>query len=97
MDNNKKPSEPVEEERWAEMEKEIKHLKRTTSLLTVSLFLQSITTFQNVLRINRINDTIALIVSFDELVYKHLNSLSDSFLRILDGIETLLSALSKLL
>ena len=28
MDNNKKPSEPVEEERWVKMEKEIKRLKR---------------------------------------------------------------------
>ena len=59
MDNNKKPSEPVEEERWVKMEKEIKRLKRTTSLLVVSLLLQSIAVFQNVLRINRLSDTIA--------------------------------------
>ena len=42
MNNSKKPSEPVEEERWVKMEKEIKRLKRTTSLLVVSLLLQSI-------------------------------------------------------
>ena len=97
MDNNKKPSEPVEEERWVKMEKEIKRLKRTTSLLVVSLLLQSIAVFQNVLRINRLSDTIALIISFDELVYKHLNSLNDSFLRILNNFEVLLGSLSKFL
>ena len=97
MDNNKKPSEPVEEERWVKMEKEIKRLKRTTSLLVVSLLLQSIAVFQNVLRINRLSDTIALIISFDELVYKHLNSLNDSFLRILNNLEVLLGSLSKFL
>lgn len=74
MDNNKKLSEPLEPERWAKMENEIKHLKRQTSWLTVALLLQSITIFRNVLRINQIGDTIALIVSFDEMIYQHLNS-----------------------
>lgn len=30
MDNNKKPSEPVEEERWAEIDREIEELERQT-------------------------------------------------------------------
>ena len=94
---NKKPGEPLEPERWAKMENEIKHLKRQTSCLTVALLLQSITIFRNVLRINQISDTITLIVRFDEMIYQHLNSLSDSFLRILNDFEMLLSTLTKFL
>lgn len=94
---SKKPSEPLEPERWAKMENEIKRLKRQASWLTVALILQSITIFRNVLRINRISDTITLIVSFDETIYQHLNSLSDSFLRILNDFEMLLSTLTKFL
>ncbi len=93
----KKPSEPLEPERWAKMENEIKRLKRQTSWLTVALLLQSIATFRNVLRINQISDTITLIVRFDEMIYQHLNSLSDSFLRILNDFEMLLSTLTKFL
>ena len=64
---NKRPSEPLELERWERMENEIKHLKRQTSWLTVALILQSITIFRNVLRINRISD-----------VVMHLSELTDS-------------------
>ena len=41
MDNNKKPSEPVEEERWVKIEKEVQELKRSRSILSIGLFLLS--------------------------------------------------------
>ena len=35
MDNHKKPSEPVEEERWVKIEKEVQELKRSRSILSM--------------------------------------------------------------
>ena len=35
MNNSKKPSEPVEEERWAKIEKEVQELKRSRSMENV--------------------------------------------------------------
>lgn len=57
MENDKKPSEPSETERWAEMENEIRRLKRSRLVFNVCLLLQSITVLHNVLRINRISGT----------------------------------------
>lgn len=39
MENDKKPSEPSEAERWAEMENEIRRLKRSRSIFNVCLLL----------------------------------------------------------
>ena len=61
MENDKKPSEPSEAERWAEMENEIRSLKRSRSIFNVCLLLQSITVLHNVLRINRISDALSVI------------------------------------
>ena len=61
MPDNKKPGEPVEEERRAQMEKEIRCLKRTTSLLGIGLILQSILNLVNVIEINRIYDMLSTI------------------------------------
>lgn len=61
MENDKKPSEPSEAERWAEMENEIRRLKRSRSIFNVYLLLQSITVLHNVLRINRISDALSVI------------------------------------
>lgn len=61
MENDKKPSEPSEAERWAEMENEIRSLKRSRSIFNVYLLLQSITVLHNVLRINRISDALSVI------------------------------------
>lgn len=41
MNNSKKPSEPVEEERWVKIEKEVQELKRSRSILSIGLFLLS--------------------------------------------------------
>lgn len=98
---NKKPSEPLKPERWAKMEKEIQELKRSRSILSIGFLLLAVlygvVILGIVLRINQISDTITLIVSFDEMIYQHLNSLSDSFLRILNDFEMLLSTLTKFL
>lgn len=96
MTDEKSPSEPLEEERWAKVESEVRTLKRRNSILGVGLILQGIAIIANSLSIRQISDTLTLIVSFDKLVYEHLNSLSDSLLRILNDFEVLISTLAKL-
>ena len=98
MDNNKKPSGPVEEERWA-IEKEVQELKRSRSILSIGLFLLSglygILILCIILRIIRIEDTLTSIIQFNALVGEHLQSLGDSLIRILNDFEMLLRALSE--
>lgn len=86
MENDKKPSEPSEAERWAEMENEIRRLKRSRSIFNVCLLLQSITVLHNVLRINQISD--ALIVIFDTL--GTLTDTSRTTLQILEAFKNFL-------
>ena len=86
MENDKKPSEPSEAERWAKMENEIQKLKRSRSIFNVCLLLQSITVLHNVLRINRISD--ALIVIFDTL--GTLTDTSRTTLQILEAFKNFL-------
>ena len=86
MENDKKPSEPSEAERWAEMENEIRSLKRSRSIFNVYLLLQSITVLHNVLRINRISD--ALSVISDTL--GTLTDTSRTTLQILEAFKNLL-------
>lgn len=86
MENDKKPSEPSEAERWAEMENEIRSLKRSRSIFNVYLLLQSITVLHNVLRINRISD--ALSVIFDTL--GTLTDTSRTTLQILEAFKNFL-------
>lgn len=99
MDNNKKPSGPVEEERWAKIEKEVQELKRSRSILSIDLFLLSglygILILCIILRIIRIEDTLTSIIQFNALVGEHLQSLGDSLIRILNDFEMLLRALSE--
>ena len=45
MDNNKKPSGPVEEERWAKIEKEVQELKRSRSMCARRLGYKSANSF----------------------------------------------------
>ena len=99
MDNNKKPSEPAKEERWAKIEKEVQELKRSRSILSIGLFLLSglygILILCIILRIIRIEDTLTSIIQFNALVGEHLQSLGDSLIRILNDFEMLLRALSE--
>ena len=85
MDNNKKPSEPSEAERWAKMESEIQKLKRSRSILNICLLLQSITVLHNVLRINRISD--ALIIISDTL--GRITDINSITLQILEALKNL--------
>ena len=96
MTDSKMPSEPTEEERWVKVESEVHALRRRNSILSVGLILQGIAVIANSLSIRQINDTLTILVSFNELVYEHLNCLSDSFLRILNDFEVLLGTLSKI-
>ena len=97
MENNKKPSEPTEPERWAKMENELQKLKRSNLLLSIGylllVVLYGLMILKLVQRINRIEDTLALIVQFDGLVSNHLQSLGDSLIKVLDNFEMLLNAL----
>lgn len=90
MDNNKKPSGPVEEERWAKIEKEVQELKRSRSILSIGLFLLSglygILILCIILRIIRIEDTLTSIIQFNALVGEHLQSLGDSLIRIMKNL-----------
>ena len=96
---NKKPSEPAEEERWVKIEKEVQELKRSRSILSIGLFLLSglygILILCIILRIIRIEDTLTSIIQFNALVGEHLQSLGDSLIRILNDFEMLLRALSE--
>lgn len=86
MDDKKKPSEPSEAERWAEMENEIRRLKWSRSIFNVCLLLQSITVLHNVLRINQISD--ALIVISNTL--GTLTDTSHTTLQILEAFKNFL-------
>ena len=86
MNNNKKPGEPLEPERWAKIEKEVQELKRSRSILSIGLFLLSglygILILCIILRIIRIEDTLTSIIQFNALVGEHLQSLGDSLIRM---------------
>ena len=75
MNNNKKPGEPLEPERWAKIEKEVQELKRSRSILSIGLFLLSglygILILCIILRIIRIEDTLTSIIQFNALVGEH--------------------------
>ena len=86
MENDRKPSEPSEAERWAKMENEIQKLKRSRSIFNVCLLLQSITVLHNVLRINQISD--ALIVISNTL--GTLTDTSRTTLQILEAFKNFL-------
>ena len=65
MNNNKNPSEPAEEGRWAELENEIQNLKRSNLIFSISLLLQTLLygflILILILRVNRIGDALVII------------------------------------
>ena len=85
MDNNNKPSEPSEAERWAKMESEIQKLKRSRSILNICLLLQSITVLHNVLRINRISDALIIISG----TLGRITDINSITLQILEALKNL--------
>lgn len=76
MDNNKKPSEPVEEERWAKMENEIQKIRRSILLLSIGFLLLAIlygfVIFRLGLRINRAIDIIGNIIETERITLQIL-------------------------
>ena len=96
MNNNKKPGEPLEPERWAKIEKEVQELKRSRSILSIGLFLLSglygILILCIILRIIRIEDTLTSIIQFNALVGEHLQSLGDSLIRMNEFLKVALTA-----
>ena len=95
MDNNKKPSEPSEAERWAKMENEIQKLKRSRSILCAYSFVQSLLLWRIIGQINQIRELLTLLVRFDALVSQHLQSLSNSLVNLFRDFEMLLDTLTK--
>ncbi len=95
MDNNKKPSEPSEAERWAKMESEIQKLKRSRSILCASSFVQSLLLWRIIGQINQIRELLTLLFRFDALVSQHLQSLSNSLVNLFRDFEMLLDTLTK--
>lgn len=86
MNNDKKPGEPLETERRAEMENEIRKLKQSTSLLGIGMLLQDALIFGIILSIHRIYDMLATIGNI-------LGSITDfhrSILQILEIFKNLL-------
>ena len=65
MTDNKKPSEPAEEGRWAGLENEIQNLKRSNLIFSISLLLQTLLygflILILILRVNRIGDALVII------------------------------------
>lgn len=95
MDNNKKPSEPSEAERWAKMENEIQKLKRSRSILCVSSFVQSLLLWRIIGQISQIRELLTLLVRFDALVSQRRQCLSDSLVNLFLNFEVLLGTLAK--
>ena len=76
MDNNKKPSEPVEEERWAKMENELQKLKRSNLLLIFGFLLLAVLYGFMILgislRMNRTTDIIGNIIRTERITLQIL-------------------------
>jgi len=78
---NKKPSEPLEPERWAKMENEIQKLKRSNLILSIGILLLAVlygvTLLSITLRVNRITDTIGNIIEMERITLQILRMIKD--------------------
>ena len=76
MNDNKKPSEPLEPERWEKIENEIQKLNRSNLLLSFGFLLLAVLYGAAILgitlRINRITDTIGNIVETERITLQVL-------------------------
>lgn len=76
MMDNKKPSEPVEEERWAKRENELQKLKRSNLLLSFGFLLLAVLygfmIFRLGLRVNRITDILGNIICTERITLQIL-------------------------
>lgn len=76
MKDNKKPGEPVEEERWAKMENELQKLKRSNLLLIFGFLLLAVLYGFMILgislRMNRTTDIIGNIIRTERITLQIL-------------------------
>ena len=89
MDNNKKPSEPLETEGRV-MEDEIQKLKRSSLILSVACFVQSLLLLRIVWQISDIYSTLEILLGNFESVYGSILSLRSGLIPILETVKNLL-------
>lgn len=89
MDNNKKPGEPLKPERRG-MDDEIQKLKRSSLILSVACFVQSLLLLRIVWQISDIYSTLEILLGNFESVYGSILSLRSDIILILETVKNLL-------
>lgn len=89
MKDNKKPGEPLETEGRG-MEDEIRKLKRSSLILSVTCFVQSLLLLRIVWQISDIYDTLETLLGSFESVYGSVLSLRSDLILILETVKNLL-------
>lgn len=89
MKDNKKPGEPVETEGRV-MEDEIQKLKRSSLILSVACFVQSLLLLRIVWQISDIYSTLEILLGNFESVYGSILSLRSGLIPILETVKNLL-------
>lgn len=89
MNSNKKPGEPLETEGRV-MEDEIQKLKRSSLILSVACFVQSLLLLRIVWQISDIYSTLEILLGNFESVYGSILSLRSGLIPILETVKNLL-------
>ena len=89
MKRNKKPGEPLETEGRV-MEDEIQKLKRSSLILSVACFVQSLLLLRIVWQISDIYSTLEILLGNFESVYGSILSLRSGLIPILETVKNLL-------
>ena len=89
MDNNKKSGEPLKPERRG-MDDEIQKLKRSSLILSVACFVQSLLLLRIVWQISDIYSTLEILLGNFESVYGSILSLRSDIILILETVKNLL-------
>ena len=89
MDDSKKPGEPLEPEGRG-MEDEIRKLKRSSLILSVTCFVQSLLLLRIVWQISDIYGTLATLLSNFESSHGSVLSLRSDLILILETVKNLL-------
>ena len=89
MKRSKKPGEPLETEGRG-MEDEIRKLKRSSLILSVTCFVQSLLLLRSVWQISDIYSTLEIFLGNFESVYGSILSLRSDLILILETVKNLL-------
>ena len=89
MNDNKKPREPLEPRRRG-MEDEIQKLKRSSLILSVACFVQSLLLLRIVWQTSDICSTLEILLGNFESVYGSILSLRSDLIPILETVKNLL-------